>query len=101
MPLLSPSQIHQVLREHEPTEKVEKNSLERLLQKSNLTKEEVLEQVAFEMKCGDNSSSRLTAAKIGLELNGLGKNDDIKPMNVTIIINDSQFNGYNPILIPR
>jgi hypothetical protein len=101
MPLLSPSQIHQVLREHEPATKEPQGSLEKLLQKSNLTKEEVLEQVAFEMKCGDNSSSRIAAARIGLELNGLGKNDDIKPMNVTIIINDSQFNGYNPILIPR
>jgi hypothetical protein len=100
MPLLSPSQIHEVLKEHKPIEK-DSTSLETLLKRANLSKEEVLEQVAFEMKCGDTSSSRVAAARIGLELNGLGKNDDIKPMNVTIIINDSQFNGYNPILIPR
>ena len=100
MPLLSPSQIHEVLRQ-EPRQKIDNDSLENLLKKANLSKEEVLEQVAFEMKCGDTSSSRVAAARIGLELNGLGKNDEIKPMNETIIINDSQFNGCNPILIPR
>jgi hypothetical protein len=103
MPLLSPSQIHQVLKSEDisPLKKKDPDSLEKLLERTNLTKEEVLEQISFEMKCGDTSTSRVAAARIGLELNGLGKNDDIKPMNVTIIINDSQFNGYNPILIPR
>jgi hypothetical protein len=100
MPLLSPSQIHEVLKEHKPQE-IKNEPLEKLLQRAQLTKEECLEQVRFEMKCGDTSSARIAATKIGLSLNGLDEQDEIKPMNVTIIINDSQFNGYNPILIPR
>lgn len=66
-----------------------------------MTSDEVLEHVAQEMRCGDTSSARLAAAKIGLELNGLLDDDAIRPMSVTIIINDSQFVGVNPILIPR
>lgn len=53
------------------------------------------------MRTGDTSSARLSAAKIGLQLNGLLDQDAIKPMNVTIIIQDSQFNQVNPILVPR
>lgn len=104
MPLLNPSQIHEVLREELPAQNQksqEPESLSKLLKRANLTSEEVLDHVSSEMRTGDTSSARLSAAKIGLQLNGLLDQDAIKPMNVTIIIQDSQFNQVNPILVPR
>ena len=101
MPLLSPSQIHEVLRKETRATNPESQPLEKLLNKSNLSKEEVLDQVSFLMRCAEQDNTKLAAAKLGLELNGLLEDEQVKPMQVTIIINDSQFTNLNPILIPR
>ena len=101
MPLLSPSQIHSVLKDFEP-QPTTSESLSDLLRKNNLTPDEILDQLSSQMRTAEQSSVRLGAAKLGLQLNGLLDSDNTKPdFQVTIIINDSEFGGLNPILIPR
>lgn len=103
MPRLEPSQIHNVLREtslarREPDTK---ESLEELLDKSNLGREEVLNTIGDLMRCSDTSAVRLNAAKIAAQMHGLVNNEaGVSVPSVTIIIRDSEF-SLNPILIPR
>jgi hypothetical protein len=100
MPLLSPSQIHQVLKKT-PREPGEKKNISQLLEDNNLSPEEVLDNLSAMMRAGDNDSTRLNAAKIALQLNGLLNKDDLAQVpNVVINIIDSNF-SVNPILIPR
>lgn len=78
------------------------DDLKTILEKSGLSPIEVLDNVGNMMRNGETSQTRLKAAEIGLKLNGLLKNDEaINAPSVTIIINDSQHTGINPILIPR
>jgi hypothetical protein len=104
--MLSPSQIHKVLAKEQLQELEEPQSvsrLSRLLESSGLTPLEVLEQVSNLMQMGDSGAVRLGAAKTALELNGLLRNDKSagEAFSVTIIINDAEHIGINPILIPR
>src|ERR1043166_6005199 len=104
MPLLSPSQIHQVVRQETPLrEKKEdqKKELEILLENSGLTASEILESVSNIMRCGDSDTVRLRAAETALKLNGLMERDGHESVSVNIIIHDSEFTSINPILIPR
>ena len=102
MPLLSPSQIHQVLRQELPQrEGIEKKSLEILLENSDLTAPEILESINNLMRCGENDSVRLKAAETALKLNGLLDRDGHETVSVNIIIHDSEYTSINPILIPR
>ncbi len=101
MPLLSPTQIHQVLKKDtlSPTSKTD---LEQLLSNNNLSREEVLENLSLLMRSGETDGVRLKAAETALKLHGLFEDDAEKNnFSVTIIINDVEFNGINPILIPR
>lgn len=103
---LNPNGIREVLREADlvPKERdlSSKDDLQRLLKDSNLSKEEVLSEVGLLMRTGETGSVRISAAKIGLQLNGLGSDEEIKvPFMVNIIIKDSQFTEINPILVPR
>jgi hypothetical protein len=77
-------------------------SLSALLQKNNLTPDEVLEQLSHQLMTAETPATRLRAAEIALKLNGLLDSDNTKPdfiVNITIM--DSEFSQINPILIPR
>lgn len=102
MPLLSPSQIHQVLRESKvPAPEVGNRDLKGLLEDNNLSPNEVLDSLASIMRGGENESVRLRAAETALKLNGmLNKNEGMQIPHVTIIINNGD-GDINPILIPR
>lgn len=107
MPLLDPKQIHQVLKAEGPPAGVglspAKNSsaLQNLLEKNNLTADECLDNLSSLMRSAESDTTRLAAAKVGLELNQLinSKNPDAG-VSITINIVDSDF-STNPILIPR
>lgn len=106
MAILSPSQIHQVLAETAKEQK--KNgtqgpaNLSELLEKHTLTADDALESLNSNMRFGDSSSIRQRAVETALKLNGLLDADNAKPdFHVTINILDSEFQGMNPILIPR
>ncbi len=105
MPLLSPSQIHSVLRESAlPAPKSEKGNfiLNNLLLKHSLTADDALERLSAEMQTGDTSATRIRATETALKLNGLLDSSENKPdFHVTINILDSEFSQCNPILIPR
>lgn len=103
MPILNPLAIDTVLQEAGLRRKVPSNKqeLSDLLDNSNLSKEEVLETISELMRGADSSSTRLAAAKIGAELNGLLVEDASKTVPVVnIVIHDSEF-SLNPIVIPR
>src|SRR5437016_4118811 len=101
MPLLSPSQIHQVLRQELPQREKRGESLEILLENSGLTAPEILESINNLMRCGENDSVRLKAAETALKLNGLLDREGHENVSVNIIIHDSEYTSINPILIPR
>lgn len=112
MPLLSPSSlgpgIHEALKvagldrpEGQGSLKNSK-SLDSLLEDSGLDATRVLEEVGNLMKYAEQESTRLQAAKIGLQLNRMLEDDDLKRIPVVnIIINDSEYTQINPILLPR
>ncbi len=104
MPLLSPLQIHNVLKETSlTTRELSKGeeTLEELLEASSLGKREVLNTVGDLMRGADTSSVRLSAAKLGAQFHGLiDKDNGIQMPSLTIVIRDSEF-SVNPILIPR
>lgn len=104
MPLLSPSQIHKVLKECSTAaaSKAAVGSLQDLLEKNSLTPDEVLENLSSQMRSAGNDATRLRAAEIALKLNGLLNSDENRPdFHITINIIDSDFSGVNPILLPR
>lgn len=101
MPLLSPSQIHQVLRQEKPATPSTPNILPKLLENANLTAPEVLENLSSLMRSGESDSTRLRAAETALKLNGLLDSETVRGdfvVNITIV--DGEF-SLNPILIPR
>ena len=106
--LLTPSQIHQVIKRELPAEsrtgaeKTTLTKLSKLLEDSNLTAPEVLENLSSLLRSGETDGVRLRAAETALKLNGLLDVDTEKnQFSVQIIIKDSQFSSINPILIPR
>jgi len=102
MPLLSPSQIHQVIKESQQPSRTLQSELGTLLSKHNLTPDDALEQLSGEMASGANSGTRMRAIETALKLNGLLNNAEAVPdFHVTINILDSEFSMMNPILIPR
>src|SRR5215471_11411804 len=106
MSLLNPKQIHEVLAAQMGTAPAAlktnpKARLEKLLEDSNLTPGEVLDNLSSMMRSSEADSVRLGAAKVALELNGLINADGAKnDFNVTINIIDNEF-SVNPILVPR
>ena len=102
MPLLQPSQIHEVLKESGlRKEPGDKSDLKQLLEEANLTPEDCLDQVASLMRSGANENTRLSATKMALELNGLLNKDTVKNAPVFIINVNGENIGLNPILVPR
>lgn len=103
MPLLSPSQIHEVLRAESPQEKkTEPVGISRILNKHNLSNDEIIENLSRLARWGENENVQLSATKTAAELAGLlNKDESGKSMSVTIVINDMQYATVNPILIPR
>lgn len=109
MPLLSPSQIHAVLRQEacaqtpsvNGSETLKSNQLRKLLEDSNLSAPEVLENLSSLLRSGETDGVRLRAAETALRLNGLlDKDSNAQAFSVVINILDSDFD-VNPILIPR
>ena len=105
--LINPSQLNQAIREIRPprtdSPTTSKTALAKLLEDANLTTPEVLEHVSLMMRGAETDSARLKAAEYGLKLNGLltAEDESRRDFNVTIIINDADHVGVNPILIPR
>ena len=109
--LITPSQIHQVLKE--PTASLTKgpdregrpdrSALGRLLENANLSPAEVLEHVSILMRSGENDQVKLGAAKVGLELNGLLGDEENAKRDFTVNINivGAVPGSINQILIPR
>ena len=101
MPLLDPHQIHEVLqRATERPARPDRENLRDLLQRTNLSPEEVLDQLSSIMRTGETEGNRLRAAETALKLNGLLTPEDNRDFTVVINIQDSEF-SLNPILIPR
>lgn len=102
MPLLSPSQIHAVLKKEAApaTASGPKTPLKKLLEDANLTPEECLENLASLMRSAESDSTRLRAAETALKLNELLTADAKPDFNVVINIVEGDYE-INPILIPR
>ena len=106
MPLLSPSQIHSVLKKEIPPPPSlradPKAHLRQLLDNANLSPEEILDNLSSQMRSAESDATRLGAAKVALQLNGLLDNETQGGnFNVVINIRDTEFNEVNPILFPR
>src|SRR5678815_1128161 len=100
MSLLNPKQIYEVLQAEQPKrlKNDDPGSLVSLLLKNGLSPDEILEQISHEMKTAENPTARISAAKVGLQLNGLLDSENTRPdFHVTINILDSEFSGMNPI----
>jgi len=101
MPLLSPNQILNVLKETSLAKPLSDESLEDLLESANIGKRETLNTIGDIMRGADTSATRLGAAKLAAQLNGMIDKEDRQAMpTVNIIIRDSEF-SFNPILVPR
>lgn len=113
--LLNPNQlksgIQAVLKESKlssgsgsATDLTSENRLNNLLEANGLGPEDVISQVGSMMRCAENENTRLSAAKLGLELNKMigSKNDqgNLGPV-VNIVITGFNPTEVNPILIPR
>ena|SRR5579862_7404534 len=99
MPLLSPSQIHEVLKTEAP--KGEKKNLQKLLDDNNLSPDDLLMQLSSLTRIAESDGVRIRAIETGLKLNNLLDGDSERQnfqVNITIV--DSQY-SVNPILIPR
>lgn len=107
MALLNPKQIYEVLKSETPPPAPRSGSransnLSLLLEKNNLTVDEVLDNLSSQMRSAESDAVRFQATKTALQLNGvLNQSDEKQNMNVTINIIDSEFSQLNPILIPR
>ena len=112
MPLLSPSQLNpglskalEVAGMRQPSKKRDlKDSadFDQLLEEKGLDAAAVLEQVGNLMKYAEAEPTRLAAAKLGLQLNRILEDDDLKKVPVVnILIQDSEYTQINPILLPR
>ena len=105
MPLLNPQQlksgISQILKESK-LESMTDSTLATRLNSAGLDPDNILDQVGSIMRCAEREETRLSAAKIGLQLNGmLDKDTGISIPVVNIIIQDNEYGSINPILIPR
>ena len=102
---LTPGGIREVLKESSlvpSAGRQAKGDLSLLLEEAKLSPQEILSQVGELMHYGETGAIKARAAEIGLKLNGMLSSDDgIKIPIVNIIIQDSQYTGINPILIPR
>lgn len=97
MPILSPSQIQNVLKET----KLGSQETADLLLSSGLAKEDVINCLSEIMRGADNSQTRLRAAEIAMKLHGMLKGDEaVNAPVVNIIIKDSP-TEVNPILMVR
>ena len=106
MPLINllptESQIKSTLREASAFRRSPPEPLKELLNDAGLSPAELLDQLGSISRCADSDAIRLRAIELGAKLNGLLSEDQIKQIPVVnIIINDHQFDGINPILIPR
>ena len=105
MALLNPKQIYEVLKAEGPppaNPKSRPDALSNLLEKNNLTADEVLSNLSSQMRSAESDAVRFQATKAALQLNGLlDQKDEKSSFNVTINIIDSEFSSCNPILIPR
>jgi hypothetical protein len=103
MPLLSPlspASVKEVLKEAKTISK--SANLEELLEANGLGPEEVLQNLGSLTRCAEVEGNRLRAIEMGIKLNGMLRDDEgLKVPIVNIIINDSEYVGVNPILIPR
>ena len=105
MPILSPKTLHAVLREETPrtaAKQTDQSELTALLEKHNLTPDDVLENLRSNMVTGDTAAIRQRAVETALKLNNLLDADERKAdfiVNINII--DPQYSDVNPILIPR
>lgn len=99
MPLLSPSQIHEVLKKESSA--IERKGLAKVLDDHNLSPEDLLMNLSSMTRGADTDGVRLRAIETGLKLNNLLNGEDAKEnFVVNITISDSQY-SVNPILIPR
>lgn len=99
MPLLQVQQVKKALAESgvRGSEDVKK-----LLEIEGLGPSEVIAELGSAMRSAENSHIKLKAIDTALKLNGLMHNNDgVSIPVVNIVINDSEFSGQNPILIPR
>lgn len=108
MPLLSPkalTEIHQVLKPAatKPTTELDESSISALMDRKGLSEEELLEHLGNILIGGETSAVKIRAAEIALKLKGhlQNKQNDGGNVFVSINIQDSDFSGANPILIPR
>ena len=104
MPVISllptETQIKKTLREAGLA--TQKADLKELLNDAGLSPGELLDQLGSIARCGDSDAIKLRAIELGAKLNGLLSEDTIKQIPVVnIVINDHQFEGINPILLPR
>lgn len=100
MRLLSPTAIRDVLSE---SGLVDQSDIKKVLEANSLGINEVISEVGYIMRGGENSSVKLRAAETAMKLHGYLNNKDDGPAApiVNIIINDSKDTVINPILIPR
>lgn len=80
------------------------NRLSDLLEINGLSPEDVISNVGSMMRTAENENNRLSAIKLGLELNKLigskGNDGNLGPV-VNIVITGFNPTEVNPILIPR
>lgn len=104
MPLLDPTQIHQVLKESgiKKEIKASNSELKTLLEQNNLSPSDLLDQLSSIARCGETEATKLKAVEMGLKLNGMLQTGGEQSIpSVTIIINDAEHSVINPILVPR
>lgn len=108
MPLLSPNrpadlkpdQINKVLKTVRSSS--DKENFKDLLDANGVGAEDCIQQLGSIIRGSEFENNRLRAIELGVKLNGLLKDDEVKNIPVVnIIINDSEHIGINPILIPR
>lgn len=99
MPLLSPKQIQNVLKE---TGIKDQKDVKKILEVEGLGVDELISELGSVVRGADSTAMKLKGIETGLKLHGLMKNDEVSQVPVVnIIINDSEFCEVNPILKPR
>jgi hypothetical protein len=111
MSLLSPiaaSEIHALLKPQKTTavdlgEATSAAAISDLLDREGLTEEALASHLNNLILGGDTSAIKIRAIEDALKLHGHLQNrqDTGSNVHVNIIIQDSEFGGANPILVPR
>lgn len=112
MPLISPNLINEEIKKVVPMRSANATAtqvgavpveLAKLLEDSNLTAEEVLENLSSMMRSGETDAVRMRAIEKGLELNRLTNTKDNTGAQFVVNINilDPNRPDVNPILFPR